>query len=196
MIKALKVLIIPLWLITLAAVACMKKAAEEVPAAQMRYTSLQDLEIRANEYYHLDIDGNGTVDFTFHTYLVGDPVLRHDRRQFLVSSKIETNLLNNENDESPLLYKGDVVRMQWENYQWFEVSSIILAEQIVPESGSSSWRGVWRGANHNFLPVQLIKGGNPYHGWIEISFDTINQKLILHRAAISQEPIIEVKAGR
>ncbi|RYF84102.1 MAG: hypothetical protein EON98_09690 [Chitinophagaceae bacterium] len=195
MMKALKALIVPLWLITLAAVACMKKAAEELPQVQMRYTNLQNQEVKANEYYHLDIDGNGTVDYTFHTYLVGDPILRHDRKQFLVSSKIETNLLTNENDESPLLYNGDVIRAKWDSYNWFEVSSIVLAEQIIPETGKNTWRGLWKSAKHNFLPVQVLRGGAPYHGWIEISFDTVNQKLVLHKAAISMEANVEVAAG-
>src|SRR5829696_9178434 len=116
MIKALKFIIVPLWLITLLAVACMKKAVDEIPQPQMHYTNLHDVEIGANEYYHLDIDANGTPDFTFHTLLVGDPVLKHDRRQFLAGSKVETNLLNNEQDESPRLRKGDRIMAAHEGY--------------------------------------------------------------------------------
>lgn len=195
MTKALKALIIPLWLITLAAVACIKQASEDVPHPNMQYTYLQNLELKENEYYHLDIDANGTPDFTFYTQLVGDPVLKQDRRQFLAGSKVETSLLNNENDESPRLNKGDKITVNHKNYNWYELSSLVLAEKVTPEEGSIFWQGQWKDARHNYLPVQLAKGGKVFLGWVEISFNQQEQKLVLHKAAISTESGKEIRAG-
>ena len=44
------------------------------------------------------------------------------------------------------------------------------------------------------LPACINKDEKPYHGWIEISFDTVAEKLILHKAAISTEANKTVKA--
>src|SRR5688572_27190300 len=111
MMKALKVLILPLWLTVAIGVACIKRAAEEAPHPSMHYTYLNDLEVKLNEYSHVDIDGNGTPDYTFHTMMVGDPILKQDKHQFLVGSKIESSLLNDNNDQSPKLDKGDVINV-------------------------------------------------------------------------------------
>jgi hypothetical protein len=195
MIKALKVIIAPLWIAAFAAVACMKKAVTETSQPLMHYTYLNNLEVRATEYSHLDIDGNGTVDFTFHTQLVGDPVLKQDRRQFLVGSKVETNLSTDSNDDSPKLNKGDRIGLQMEGNNWYEISSVVLSEKVTPLVGDVFWKGTWQDANHHYLPVQLVKGGKLFHGWIEISFDTTGEKIILHKAAICTESNVEIKAG-
>ena len=195
MMKTLKVIIVPLWIAAFAAVACIKKSMDNETHPPMQYTYLNDLEIRAMEYSHLDIDGNGTVDFTFHTQLIGDPVLKQDRRQFMVGSKIETNLLNNKSDESPKLTKGDRIGAKQEGYNWYEISSVVLTEKVIPSEGNIVWRGLWKSASHNYLPVQLVKGGKVYHGWIELSFSTDSERLILHKAAICTESNSEIKAG-
>jgi hypothetical protein len=195
MMTALKALIVPLWLITLAAVACMKKGIEEVPHPPMQYTYLQDVEIGANEYFHLDVDANGSPDFTFYTQLVGDPVLKQDRRQFLAVSKVETDLLNNVSDESPKLIKGDRISFEHEGYNWYQVSSIVLAEKVISLNGEVSWKGLWNGATHHYLPLAVEKNNQVYLGWIEISFNTGSQKLILHKAAISTDSGKDIRAG-
>src|SRR5215217_3513864 len=55
---------------------------------QMYYTNLHNKAVGLNEYERLDVDGNGTVDFSFSTLLVGDPLTQTDRVEFYASSKI------------------------------------------------------------------------------------------------------------
>ena len=195
MMKALKVFIIPLWLITLATVACMKKGLNETEHPVMQYTQLGNLELGMNDSYHLDIDANGSPDFTFHTQLVGDPVLKQDRRQFLAGSKVETNLLNDADDESPRLNKGDRISMQHSGHTWYQLSSILLAEKIIALNGDVSWQGRWKNALHHYLPVQVEKAGKIYLGWVEISFNVATQKLTLHKSALSTESGKDIRAG-
>ncbi|HYO23056.1 MAG TPA: hypothetical protein VER36_11675, partial [Flavisolibacter sp.] len=78
---------------------------------------------------------------------------------------------------------------------WYEVSSIVLAEKVIPLHGEVSWRGLWKEATHHYLPLQVEKNGQIFLGWAEISFNTDTQKLILHKAAISTESGKEIKAG-
>lgn len=165
------------------------------PYPAMRYIDLANAEVKYHQLFSLDIDGNGTTDFSFSTLLVGDPIMQHDRLQFIAHSKIATNLLNDDNDQSPVLDKGDQIGLTQKGYNWYEISSIVLAEKITGMTEPVHWEGRWKNAVHQYLPIQIKKNGQYYHGWIELSFDTIMEKLILHNAAISTEPRKEVRAG-
>ena len=121
---------------------------------------------------YVDIDNDGSNDFKFSVLLVGDPILQRDRVQFYVNSGIKRNLLNNQVDESPLLSKGDSVKKIHTGYTWWEISSIVLVEKIIENTGSR-WEGLWKNANHQYLPVQIEKNNKLYHGWIELSSTTM-----------------------
>src|SRR5436190_6893484 len=97
---------------------------------QMRYTDLQNAEIKYNQLFVLDIDGDGSTDFFFSTLSVGDPILQRDRLQFIAHSKIGTNLLNNDNDQSPVLNNGDKISLIQTGYEWFELSAIVLQKKL------------------------------------------------------------------
>ena len=57
------------------------------------------------------------------------------------------------------------------------------------------WEKEWKDVSHKFLAIQVKRDGKLYHGWIELSMDTVNSKLILHRAAIAKEAGRQVRAG-
>jgi len=46
-----------------------------------------------------------------------------------------------------------------------------------------------------YLPLQIIIEGKRHNGWIELTADQQNERLILHRAAISKSPEKIIKAG-
>jgi len=166
-----------------------------VTQPQMHYTDLQNAEMRHNQPFALDIDGDGSTDFLFSTLLVGDPILQRDRLQFIAHSKIGTNLLNNDNDQSPVLNNGDKISLIQTGYEWFELSAIVLAEKITGMTEPMHWAGLWKYATHRYLPVQLKKNGKFYNGWIELSLDSLSEKLVLHKTAISIEAGKDIKAG-
>lgn len=185
--------------ISILAVACKKENTKptipSVPSHPlMSYKNLGDKEVKYGQSQYVDIDNDGSIDFKFSVLLVGDPVLQRDRVQFYANSGIKRNLLNNQVDESPILNKGDSVGKVHNGYTWWEISSIVLAEKIVEYSGSH-WEGLWKNADHNYLPVQIEKNSKLYHGWVELSFNTAEEKLILHKAAISTEEERSVMAG-
>ncbi|MDB5207851.1 MAG: hypothetical protein JWR72_2926 [Flavisolibacter sp.] len=194
MLPLFKMLIIPFWAMTFLAIAC-SKPNDVIAEPVMQYSDLQDAEVKPGQHQHIDIDSNGSTDFTFHTLLVGDPLLQRDRLQYLAASKIGTNLLNNTFDESPRLIKGDRIGLQHEGFTWYELSSIMLAEKLIPLHEDIYWDGIWKAAKHHFLPVEVMKDGHAFLGWIELSFDKTAEKLILHKAAISTKADTEIKAG-
>lgn len=174
---------------------CYGDYEAELNHPRMRYTDLQNVEIKPGSFKRLDLDGDGVVDFSFQTQLVGDPVLVRDRLQFYVTSKIKTNLLNDANDESPVLSRGEQIMLNHPGYIWYEISSIVLTEKISTMNPPPFWQGRWSEASHKYLPVQIDKDGKLYMGWIELSMDKTAEKLILHRAAICLEPGLAVRAG-
>lgn len=183
-------------LLTGAGFACSKKDRSPYHGhPSMRYTDLRDAEVKLNQPFLLDINADGIRDFSFSTLLVGDPVLERDRLQFYASSGIHTSLLNDASDESPVLHKGELISSIHTGYLWWELSSIVLAEKITSTYGSVHWEGRWMNAFHRYLPVRVNKSGETYFGWVEISMDTTQGKLILHRSAIGMEAGKPVRAG-
>jgi hypothetical protein len=160
----------------------------------MKYTNLQEATVDHLHPRSVDIDKDGINDFSFGVLLVGDPVLERDRLQFLAHSKPNTNLLNNNEDQSPVLNRLDIISKTHSGYEWFEISAIVLAEKITTMA-ESFWEGLWKNATHKYLPVQVKKNNKFYNGWIELSFDANTEQLILHRAAISTEENRDAKAG-
>lgn len=182
-------------MIALTLVACKKSSPINAPAHPvMQYKDLQNAEVKNGKFVTVDLDDDHYTDFSFGVLLVGDPVLQRDRLQFYAGSNEDRNLLNNENDESPMLNRLELVKSHHTGYTWYEISFIVLAEKITTAT-STYWDGIWKNASHKFLPVQLNKNGKLYNGWIELSFDTAAEKLVLHKAAFSKEEDKDVKAG-
>jgi hypothetical protein len=178
-------------------VACSKKPPLNPPVSShpvMSYKILAGKEVKYGQSQYIDIDSDGSTDFKFSVLLVGDPILQRDRVQFYANSGIKRNLLNNQVDESPMMNKGDSISKLHNGYTWWEISSIVLAEKIVDNNGSH-WEGLWKNADHKYLPIQIEKNSRLYHGWVELSFNTADEKMILHKAAISTEEDKSVQAG-
>jgi hypothetical protein len=174
--------------------ACNKVTCFEPQQPMMIYKDLQNAEIKYGQPKTLDIDDDGSIDFSFGVVLVGDPILQTDRMQFYARSKVDRNLLNDGIDQTPVLNKLDVITKNHPGYSWLPLSSVVLAEKIINNNGSY-WAGGWKNANHKYLPTQFKTNGKLYHGWIELSFDTAADKLILHKAGLSMEEDKDVKAG-
>lgn len=188
-------MILPAVIVALFFSSCQKeRSVPPAPHPVMHYKDLQNKAVGYSQPASIDVDDNGVNDFSFGVILVGDPILQRDRLQFLAHSKVNTLLLNNEQDQSPVLQKNDSVSVLYPGYQWFEISSIVLAEKITTMT-AVSWDGLWVTASHKYLPLQLKKGDQFFNGWIELSFDAATEKLILHKAAISTEGAKTIKAG-
>jgi hypothetical protein len=159
----------------------------------MHYTTIEQ-EVKQGVIYRLDIDHDGSIDFGFATLLVGDPVFQVDKLQYYATSGIDRNLLNDEQDQSPVLSKGDRIGAVHTGYTWFEISSILLCQKLTFTS-SVQWDGLWKAASHKYLPVQVKRNQQLFHGWVEISMDTTSGVMTIHKSGISTEEGKEVKAG-
>ncbi|MBS1654846.1 MAG: hypothetical protein JSU05_08380 [Bacteroidetes bacterium] len=168
-----------------------------LPEAKMEYFDFKDREIKAGTLgFSIDINHDGRKDIAFSTLLVGDPINQVDKLQFLVQSNIKVNLPVNIGEEIPVMKVGDLIPIgDFSGYNWFELTSIILVQKVISFTNPPIWEGHWKNAVNRYIPFQIIESDKIYNGWIQISVDIVNEKLIIHRGAISQESNKTVKAG-
>lgn len=167
------------------------------PPVEMIYKDLEEKEIRfAQPAFIIDLDEDNTSDLIFSVWLVGDPILQQDKRQFRVGSGVNTNLAVNAAEEAPALLKDENIPLSnFNGYNWYKVSSVILVQRIEDVNGTIRWNGTWQGVTKKYLPFQLLKNNQRFNGWLELSVDITNEKLVLHRLAISKNAEKEIKAG-
>lgn len=180
--------------------ACNKPVTDIPPPAgqhpEMRYTDLGNQVIGFNQVASLDLDKDGQKDISFSTLLVGDPIYKVDKMQWLVASSFYTNLPVKE-EHIPVMDTGDSIpTLNFNGYEWFNASQIVLTQKIIGITGNPYWEGDWKQAAHQFIPLQVMRNNALYNGWVEISFSQADEKLILHRAAISMEAGKLIAAGK
>lgn len=163
----------------------------------MSYINLNDMQIAyARPGKAIDVNKDGRNDLYFGVELVGDPIEKLDKRQFVVITSIYTYLPVTANEQvMPLTREAVIPVADFNNANWYNASEITLVERIETTDAVISWRGSFLNSTGKYLPIQVMKNNERYNGWVELSFDQINQQLILHRAAISSKPEVAVKAG-
>ena len=178
-----------------------KKESTPIPPAEpapgMEYITIGDSVIRyGNKIILFDFDGDGFSDLKFGVVLVADPVEQKVKHQFRVASGISTKFAVSDMLGVPVMNKGEQVPLDnFNGYEWWLVSSVILMQRIEDINGAITWEGQWKGAIKKYLPFQLIKNGKPHTGWAELTVNTNEEKIILHRVALSKEPEKLVRVG-
>lgn len=179
--------------------ACKKDnhAAPPAPHPTMEYFDLHDRQITANAPgFSIDVNHDGRKDIAFTTLIVGDPISKVDKVQFLASSNIDVNLPVNSKEEIPVISKGTkIVTNDFDGHHWFELSSIILVQKLISVSAPIVWEGNWKNATRKYVPYQVIQSGQRYNGWVELSVNLVSETVILHKAALSKEANKSVVAG-
>ena len=179
-------------------VACKKVPQQNptpIPAVGMDTTNFNNREIVFRKNISADLNHDGIKDFYVQTLHVGDALLQREYKQFRLGTNLGTDFPINQNEEIPILPKGHVIaHNSFYNYNWYEVASIVVAQKVIT-SDRSWWEGIWKDQFQQYVPLRIHKNGKIYYGWVELSFDSLNEKLILHRAAVSKDPDVQVSAG-
>lgn len=164
---------------------------------EMLYTDLQNRELKFQQAQLIDLNNDGSADIGFSTWYIGDPLEKEDEVLFFAGSYIHSNLLVNDANGSPAFNLGDAIPVNdYPGHNWYRVAQVEMALKNTPESGQSYWEGVWKQVSHKYLAIQVVRENKRYNGWIEVSFDTAGEKLVLHKAAISKEAEKAVVAGK
>jgi hypothetical protein len=168
------------------------------PVPEMVYTNLHDSAIRYQQpvtvFY---FDNDGFADLKFAVVLVGDPINQQDKRQFIVSSGIHSKLAVNTASQSPVMNKSDLIPVSdFNGYKWWLVSSVLLAQRIENINGTIMWEGDWKATVKKYLPFQMTRNNKHFSGWVELSVDITQEKVILHKLALCKEAESAIKAGQ
>jgi hypothetical protein len=180
-------------------VACKKSRPEPIAEAHppMLYKELSDSSIVFGKIASFDLDNNGTKDVLFSTQLVGDPVEQKDKKQWMITTSFTTSLPVNGSEQVPRLHYLDAIPVNdFSGFSWYNASSILLVQKTYTMTTAPYWEGDWKAASHWFIPVQLKAQDGVFNSWIEVSFNTDNEKLVLHRAGICKETNKAVLAGK
>ena len=162
---------------------------------EMEYTDL-NFEITKGKSKQVDINKDGSYDFVFSTLLVGDPLYQHDKIQFFIMGAQYTYFLMGPDETSPIYNKSEIIPISNQGqHTWYDISWEKLAEKIIPETGSFFWNGQWKNVSNKYFGFQLKKNDKLYNGWIKMSFNTQEEKLIVHGLAISKIAGRDVIAG-
>ena len=178
---------------------CSKPPPEEPTTVypKMTYLNFSDSAVFFDRSASFDLDGNGEKDMRFSTQLVGDPLSQQDKRQWLAVCSFNTSLPVNTNENIPVLNLDDLIPINnFSGYSWYNAPGIVLSQKVTGISAAPYWEGAWKDASHRFIPIQLKKNSLLYNGWVEVSFDKLQEKIILHKSAMSQEPDKSVLAGK
>jgi hypothetical protein len=193
-----------LFLIGLVGTTACKKEKIEIPPAplptpevEMVYTNLNNAEVKYMQPgVWIDLNKDNRADVLFEVMRVGDHINRYDRFLYNIVTSIRVNVPVNINEQIPVFLKNATIPLEnFDGINWYGGSEIDLIQKALFENGSVSWRGNWLTAERAYLPVQIIIEGKRHNGWIELTADTQNERLIIHRAAISKEAEKQIKAG-
>ena len=168
-----------------------------LPIVEMNYIDLKNREITGTGApLVVDINNDGSYDLIFSVMLVGDPINKIDKTQFNVISSLYTFLPVNANEQVPAMTKSEDIPIDdFAGNNWYNASGITLIEKNEFATGTIVWRGNWLRLSKRYLPIQVMKNERRYNGWVEISADDLNERLVIHRAAIGKKPETKVKAG-
>ena len=184
-------------LIGLVAVSCHKDPVQppEKPAAPMKYVAFNDLELPFGKGLSIDLDEDGLKDIFISTVLVGDPLAQADKHQFIFGTSPYTFSPVDDMEETPALAKGGLISAgSFPNHHWYN-ANVVLAQKVIREGVPDSWLGNWKDKSHQYIVLRVDQQGQPFYGWLELSFDMEGERIILHRAALCKESGREVRAG-
>jgi hypothetical protein len=177
---------------------CKKDTEIKTPTIPMMYKDLSSRVVNITTPAGIDINGDGPSDVWFEIFHTGDDIQEKDEHLFRVTQGEESKLLVNEQEESPIISKGDVIKINGNaGYEWEANANIELAKRTLYRNAAApTWEGVWKNAQRKYLAVQVNKNGSLFNGWIELSFDTATEKVILHRSGFSLEAGADILAGQ
>jgi hypothetical protein len=185
-------------LATALATSCRKEdTPPPVDQPKMIYTDLQNRELKFQQAASIDLNHDELADIGFATWFIGDPIEQEDETLFFASSYEHSNVLINEANTAHPFNQGDTIPLNDPpGYNWYPVMQVEMALKNTPTIGQPYWEGAWKQVSHKYLAVQVVVANKRYNGWVELSFDTAGEKLILHKAAISTIAEKAVIAGK
>lgn len=183
----------------LAATACSKNDEDVPHQADIVHKELNNTFVNHNAPFTVDLDDDGQGDIHISTQWVVNGV--DDVLEFLASGVGANRVMANVNDRNAARKEEGLWIKQTNEgaYQWSSVQPALLMSRVFPGADPLQDRleGVWIQQTNKYMPVQLVKQGAVYNGWIKLSFQGNTPKgMIVHSAAYNKIAGEPIKAGQ
>ncbi|HCR54226.1 MAG TPA: hypothetical protein DIW27_07420 [Cytophagales bacterium] len=165
---------ITLFSIVLLTISCQD---ETISPDKIIYKDLGNITVDYYNPYRLDVDGDGNGDFVFSTSLLNNASGGHLQFTFYPAL---ANHVYAHRDEVVVLNPGDRISPDYDYTKWIQP----LATKTESDT-EIYWHGAWMNASNQYIGVRIkLSSNEDYHyGWIRVSFDKANERLILHDLA-------------
>jgi len=176
--------------------ACSKK--ENPIPVSIEYVNLNNAVVTTDQSVAIDLDKNGIVDFSVTKELKETAAGQDDLLEFRVVSTRQNKLLIQEDGTPARKEAGVWIRKDDEgNFKWnASEHAIIVTRVLTPNPANAYWQGIWKDQYNKYLPIQFIKDGKTYNGWIQLSFSPVlPSRIIVHDAAYNKTADEPIQAG-
>lgn len=171
------------------------ESGNSTPAMGFRTLNNQEINLATNRF-DLDVNEDGDLDLTFEVKRDNDDLKQIKQASFRIISSFYSSLpLNGNNEVEPMIQSTYIPTENFKGNTWKKEATVSILEKSVTESGSAQWRGNWANVGRKYLPFQLQRNNERFGGWIELTIDNSNGKIILHKAAFSKVSGKTIKAG-
>lgn len=163
---------------------------ESVQPDKIIYQNLGNTFADYNNPFRLDANNDGQDDFIFSTSLLSDGNGTHLQFTFYPAF---ANHAYVSNESAVVLAKAFPITPALPYTKRNEP----LATKTI-NSTTTSWHGDWVNANKQYLGIRIKSSGNDldfHYGWICISFDKQNERILIHDFAYQTQVNTEIKAG-
>lgn len=163
-------------------------------SSPIEHMDLNDTSFTYLKPFSLDVDHDGMNDFNFTTALYAGS--GESQINFLISSLGQHRVaLDTVTEKIPVYTEGDVIGATLPFHQQWDALASYLGEKRYYGSTDSVWFGDFVRADQPYVAFSLYKNVEPYFGWIQLTFDTVQARVILHEYAYRTEPNRAIKAG-
>lgn len=189
----------PLVAVTLTAItilfACKKKCSDPVIPSSFQHRSLNDVQVKNLQSFHLDVDGDKTHEVYFALGVTGGA--EGMRGKFFAAGINNAKLLVKSDSTVCLQPAETIPTIPAHPRDWKGMESY-LVEAFIPAAtpGDTVWTGAWLSASRKFIGIQFKKDQKDYTGWICLSMDRTNLALVLHSCAWREMHEGELHAGQ
>jgi len=133
--------------------------------------------------YYLDIDKDGTNDFSFQTVSFGENGTVNT--EYLVYPMNDNEVMHVEGSAA-ITEAGETITgdLKAGNLSWSEEPAEIIESSY--DGNTMKWNGTWSGGRDQYLGIKLVKDGRSYLGWVRIEVSPETEKAYITDYAINR----------
>jgi hypothetical protein len=179
--------------------ACIKKKSnvqEDSSELPITYTQpVPDSVFTSDSKPFLDLDNNGSIDFTFSIEDVTEDNWQYTH--YYIEPKDENQIIILADVDAQNFTAGTLINSSTKAIDSWSNNKGLLLEVQKRNGGGAYWIGSWNTPKKQYLPVRIRKNSKYYYGWIEMRYnlDRGKDKFIISATAVHKLAEQEIKAG-